>query len=378
VAWAAMALAVLSKGLVGIVFAGAAVFFVMALGRDLSILKRMQWGRGLAVFLVIAAPWFVLVSRANPEFAQFFFVHEHFTRFLTKEHRRVEPWWFFIPILVAGFLPWMIALPAAAMHAWRSEAGLRFQPLRLALAWSAFIVVFFSASGSKLPAYILPAFPPLALVLGRYLVDAPERRLARWTALVVPLAGVLVGVAWRAPQMTSDPWARALYQDAHAWVIAAALVLLAASVLATVMLWRGRRWPAMVTLACASVLLIGCLEKAYSHLTPRQSGYGVAQLMKPYAGPGTRVYSVGYYDQTVPFYLGRPVTLVEYVDEFETGLKAEPGLAIAKLADFPAEWLRQGDALAIMHPGSFAQMRAAGLPMQVLHTDPRRVLVRKP
>jgi hypothetical protein len=104
----------------------------------------------------------------------------------------------------------------------------------------------------------------------------------------------------------------------------------------------------------------------------------VAQVMKPYAGPGTRVYSVGYYDQTVPFYIGRPVTLVEYVDEFETGLRAEPGLAIAKLADFPAEWLRQGDALAIMHPGSFAQMRAAGLPMQVLHTDPRRVLVRKP
>jgi 4-amino-4-deoxy-L-arabinose transferase-like glycosyltransferase len=377
-AWAAMALAVLSKGLVGIVFAGAAVFFAMALGRDVSILGRMRWGWGLAIFLAIAAPWFILVSRANPEFAQFFFIHEHFTRFLTKEHRRVEPWWFFIPILAAGFLPWMFALPAAAMHAWRGESGQRFQPLRLALLWAGFIVAFFSASGSKLPAYILPAFPPLALVLGRYLVDAPERRLARWMWPVIALSAVLAGVAWRAPQMTRDPWARALYQDAYVWAVVAALVLLAASVIAAVLLWRGRRWPALVTTAFASVLLIGCLERAYEHLAPRQSGYGVAQAMKPYAGPATRVYSVGYYDQTVPFYLGRTVTLVEYVDEFETGLKAEPARSIAKLADFPAEWLRPGEALAIMHPGSFEQMRAAGLPMQVLHTDPRRVLVRKP
>ncbi|HEX7605061.1 MAG TPA: phospholipid carrier-dependent glycosyltransferase, partial [Usitatibacter sp.] len=77
-AWAAMALAVLSKGLVGIVFAGAAVFFAMVLGRDLSILKRMRWGWGLAIFMAIAAPWFVAVSSANPEFAHFFFIHEHF------------------------------------------------------------------------------------------------------------------------------------------------------------------------------------------------------------------------------------------------------------------------------------------------------------
>ena len=114
-------------------------------------------GDGASLFLAIAAPWFVAVSRANPEFAQFFFVHEHFQRFLTTEHRRVAPAWFFIPILFAGFLPWMIALPAAIAHAWRREAGAAFQPLLL--LWSAFILAFFSASSSKLPAYILPAFP---------------------------------------------------------------------------------------------------------------------------------------------------------------------------------------------------------------------------
>src|SRR5665213_454617 len=99
--WAAMALAVLSKGLVGIVFAGAAVFFQCVLQRDLGAVRRLGWAYGVPIFAVIAAPWFIAVSRANPEFAHFFFVHEHFERFLTTEHRRVEPWWFFIPIVAA-------------------------------------------------------------------------------------------------------------------------------------------------------------------------------------------------------------------------------------------------------------------------------------
>jgi hypothetical protein len=100
--------------------------------------------------------------------------------------------------------------------------------------------------------------------------------------------------------------------------------------------------------------------------------------MKPLIAPGTRIFSVGYYDQTLPFYIGRAITLVNYVDEFETGLKAESGSDIPRLADFPAQWLRPGEALAIMHPGSFEEMKTAGLPMQVLYSDPRRVLVRKP
>ncbi len=177
-AWAAMALAVLSKGLIGIVFPAAAIFLYCVMRRDLAILRRLEWLRGALVFLALAAPWFVLVSLANPEFARFFFIHEHFQRFLTQSHRRVEPAWYFVPVLAVGFLPWVFALPSAIAQAWRSEAGARGpQPLRLLLAYSAFVVVFFSASGSKLPAYILPAFPPLALAIGRYLAQAPPRRL---------------------------------------------------------------------------------------------------------------------------------------------------------------------------------------------------------
>ena len=378
VAWAAMALAVLSKGLVGIVFAGAAVFFRIVLSNRWSILKRMHWAPGVPLFLAIAAPWFVLVSRANPEFAHFFFVHEHFQRFFTTAHRREEPLWYFLPIMAIGFLPWMFAMPAAILHAWRSEAGAAFQPMRLALLWSGFVVLFFSISGSKLPAYVLPAFPPLALVLGRYLAEGPIRRLAWWTALAVPVGMALFWVAWKAPSRANDAWNEQMYLAALPWMLGAAVVLTAALVIGTSLLRRGRRWVAVAVIAIASVLMIECLEDAYEAFSPRQSGFEVAQKMKPYLRPETRIYSVNIYDQTVPFYIARTITLVNYHDEFETGMQAEPDRVLWAEDGFDDVWLRPGDALAIMQPGTFEKFRAWGLPMQVLHEDPRRVLVRKP
>jgi len=376
--WAAMALAVLSKGLVGIVFAGAAVFFAMALRRNLSILGRMHWGWGLAIFLVIAAPWFILVSRANPEFARFFFIHEHFERFLTHEHRRVQPWWSFIPIVLVGFLPWMVALFPAVVTSWRAESGARFQPLRLALLWSAFIFLFFSASGSKLPAYVLPLFPALALALGHYLATAPPRRLALWLAVVAPVGIAIAVAAMGLPDSAHDAWTRALNEKAQPWAFAAAAILMVSCLSFAWMLFKGHRWAGLVGVACATVMIVACLENGYEELSPRQSGKDAARTMAPLATAGTRLYSVSHYDQSLPFYLGRTLTLVNYVDEFETGQKAEPGCCIAKLDDFPAEWLRPGEALAIMQPGSYEKLKALGLPMQVLHDDPRRVLVRKP
>ena len=378
VAWASMALAVLSKGLVGIVFAGAAVFFVMVFSRSLSVLGRMRWGWGLAIFLAIATPWFVLVSRDNPEFAHFFFVHEHFERFLTHEHRRVQPAWFFVPILLTGFLPWIPALFGAAWQAWRDRASPAGRLALVALAWSAFIFAFFSASGSKLPTYILPLFPALAFVLGRYLAVAPCRVLAISAWLFAALSVAILCAAAVLPDLTHDAWNRVLYTDARPAAVAAGAFLAIAAIRAALVLRREARWEAMTVAALGTVLALGCLGVAYNALTPRQSGRDVAAAMRPWLASNPRLYTVDYYDQTIPFYLGRTVTLVSYVDEFETGLAAEPGKSVARIADFAPEWLRPGDALAIMQPRAFAQMKELGLPMQVLHDDPRRVLVRKP
>jgi 4-amino-4-deoxy-L-arabinose transferase-like glycosyltransferase len=348
------------------------------LRRDPAPLKRLGWAYGVPVFLAIAAPWFVAVSSANPEFARFFFVHEHFERFLTHEARRVQPWWFFLPIVVFGFLPWAFALPAAIGHAWRREAGERFQPLRVLLLWCATVIVFFSISGSKLPAYVLPVFPFLAIVLGRYLAEAPPRRLALWAAwgasLAVPLAIAAAGM----DRGSHDAWTQAMYRAAQPWAYAGVAAYAAGGIAGALLLRAGRRWLGLIAIAAASLVVIDCIEGAYEQLTPRQSGWEVAQAMKPHLTPATRLYMVEHYDQTVPFYIRRTLTLVNYHDEFETGLKAEPERALPDLAKFEADWLRPGEAMAIMQPGTFDKLRRQGLPMRVLHEDPRRVLVRKP
>jgi 4-amino-4-deoxy-L-arabinose transferase-like glycosyltransferase len=378
VAWAAMALAVLSKGLIGIVFAGAAVFFQMVTSRSVSVLRRMQWLPGLALFLAIAAPWFVLVSRANPEFARFFFVHEHFERFLTHEHRRVEPWWFFLPIVVAAFLPWAFALPAAVRASWRAERGATPQPLRVALLVAGFIVLFFSASGSKLPAYVLPAIPLLALPIGRYLAQAPVKRLAAYALAGVPIGVALLVAAYMTPGTSKEPWVRDLNLAAQPFAYAAAAAFTAGAIAGAWLLRVGKRWSALALVAIANVIFVGGLIEAYRVFSPRQSDRDAARVVAPYVQPSTRLYSVKIYDQSLPFYLGRTLRLVSYVDEFETGMKAEPGIALGSVDDFRTEWLRPGDAVAIIQPGVFEELQRQALPMEVIHRDPKRVLVRKP
>ncbi|WP_374682925.1 ArnT family glycosyltransferase, partial [Accumulibacter sp.] len=117
-AWGALALAVLSKGLVALVLVGAALVGYTLLNRDLSPWRRLAPLSGLALFLLVAAPWFVAVSLANPEFPQFFFIHEHFERFLSTVHRRNEPGWYFLAVYALGALPWSLLLVHTLLKSW--------------------------------------------------------------------------------------------------------------------------------------------------------------------------------------------------------------------------------------------------------------------
>jgi 4-amino-4-deoxy-L-arabinose transferase-like glycosyltransferase len=117
-------------------------------------------------------------------------VHEHWERFFLKTHDREGPWYYFFAMLVPGIMPWLGALPQALFNAARRERGATFQPRLLLLIWAVFIFFFFSYSNSKLPGYILPIFPALALLLGAYL----DRRLAPAAQIAAGLLAA-IGVA---------------------------------------------------------------------------------------------------------------------------------------------------------------------------------------
>lgn len=376
--WAAMAGAVLSKGLVGLVIPGATLVLYSLISRDALIWRRMQWLSGLVIFLMLAAPWFIAVSLRNPGYAEFFFIHEHFTRFLTKVHGREGAWWFFLPLLVGGLMPWTALLPAMLRQGWQRSAG-RFQPGRVLLIWSVFVLVFFSASSSKLPSYILPMFPALALLGAAWIVQRPARSLRAVVALPLVLSlGLIVAAVVFArrsggslPPEILEPMARA--------VLVAAVVLLVGALLSGWAVMRERRLPAVAALAAGGLLAaaIGTAgHEAYG--IELKSAKRLAAALAPHLEASTEVFTVRDYDQTLPFYLGRNVILVDYVDEFEFGQKAEPGVSIPSLEEFAARWQTAPRAAASIPLDQFASLQAAGLPMKEVFRDRKRVAVVKP
>lgn len=168
--YVATALAVLTKGPVAIVLTGAIIIAFIALRWDLGALRWALSPLNIGLFLLIAVPWFVLVSRRNPEFVEFFVVKQHVARFLTPDEHQ-QPLWFFVPIVWAGMLPWSAFLLAPRRLA-RFGARLmtrRTSPAALfCVLWAAIVFTFFSLSGSKLATYILPMFCPLALLAARF------------------------------------------------------------------------------------------------------------------------------------------------------------------------------------------------------------------
>jgi len=375
-AWAAMGFAFLSKGLIGFMMPAGAMVVYALIHRDLSFLKRLNAPAGIVLMLVIALPWIVAVSIANPEFARFFFIHEHFERFLTQVHHRTAPWWYFVPILLAGMLPWTTMLGQSLIAAWKrdaSEGG--FKARRFLLIYAAVTFLFFSVSQSKLPSYILPIFPALALLTGEWLSRVRGRTLAWLIVPVILLALVCALASPYAVHLGSEKVPAALYLDFRNWLLAGALALLAASCLSLALAWRERVEAAVVALCTGGLLLVQLAMTGHEALSPSFSTSHVAKIIRPLLTPDTPFYSVRTYEHTLPFYIQRTVTLVDYGDELEFGLQQEPQLEIPTMSEFEARWRHNVKALAIMGPDVYRELTGHALPMRLLYADARRVIV---
>ena len=320
----AAALATLSKGLIGFVIPGAVIFFFLLFARRWRLLLRVPWLTGVGLFLLVAAPWHVLAARRNPEFLWYYFVHEHWLRYTTPEANRQEPFWYFAAVLALGMLPWAGLLPAAG-RLFRGAGRLRDRPGLIFLAcWAGFILLFFSASQSKLAPYILSAFPPIAVLIALAIDLAvnKESRLRAWVraggvagALAIAvLSGVLLWASLgRMPRLSTD-FVPALF--------AFALPALAAALLAGVWWWRhgATRPRSVMALAAASALIVGCLWSAGPRVAANRSSERMARALAPRLAPGDEVYSYHCYPQTLPVYLRRLVGVVSFQGELEFGI----------------------------------------------------------
>lgn len=388
-AWAGLALAMLAKGLAAIVLTATALGLYMLVQRDFSPLRRMHFTTGVPLFLLIAAPWFVIVQLRNPEFAGFFFVHEHFSRFLTTVHRRAGPVWYFAPYVLLALLPFLLSSRDALRRAWRQapSADNGFSAERFLLAWCAGTLLFFSVSQSKLPPYILPIMPALAVLLAPALrVDAGALRRATWvqTGLLLLLAIGLAGDHLRGGEVFAPLLV--------GWTVVAALAAVAP------LLWApratmpdiasaggppagaapaavapvGRAW---LPLAIAAIVGWQALIVAYSHRPPLRTARDLVAAIRPQVGPATELFSVRQYRHSASFYLGRTLRIVDYTGELEFGLGREDRGQIADLDAFRRVWQQSTDAVAFIDPPTFVELQRSGFPARQLAADSRSVVV---
>ncbi len=367
--YASAALATLAKGLIGIAIPGLVIVLWLALTSRWRELRRLRLVPGTLLFLALAAPWHLLVQLRNPEWAAFYFIHEQFLRFTTTIHRREEPFWFYVPILVFGLLPWSALAPAALSRWWRDRAlssrSPQWEAGLFCVLWAGVVVGFFSLSGSKLATYVVPALPPLALLIGAEL--AREARL-RWAEAWV-IAGtctVLAAALALAPGFAAERAGLRLAIE-HAglwrWLLAASLVGIGA---ASILAWRlPRRGLGIAAATAGALLVLAGAATTYNH---ERSVESLARVLAPRLAAGDLVASYRCYPQDLAPYLGRRIATVDWLGELEFGASVEDQSAwLLNRATFEQRWNGPGIVYSVSRTEVYPELeRASANPPTVL------------
>ena len=164
----ACALGMLSKGLIGIALPGLVLFIWLLWTRQFKKVLYLPWFSGLALFALIALPWFIVAQQTYPGLFDYMFVGQQFNRYTAATYNNPQPWWFYLAVLALILFPWALF----SLREIRIRGGQRLarNPLlagpwrSLCWCWVLAILVFFSLPHSKLVGYILPVLPPLALL----------------------------------------------------------------------------------------------------------------------------------------------------------------------------------------------------------------------
>ena len=196
---AGMALATMTKGLIGFLLPGAAFVIWLLVRRDAEALRGVPWAAFVSIFLALVLPWHIAAWRAHGNwFLSEYIVRQHFARFLGQDFGHQSPFWYYLPVLLLSTFPWCALMLVAwwrGVRAWRSEKSSLDCVMAMWALWALVVFLFFSLSGSKLPNYILPALPALALLVAWRLesVWQDKRGLSIFEVTGLSAPGLLLG-----------------------------------------------------------------------------------------------------------------------------------------------------------------------------------------
>lgn len=321
--YAFMGFGMLTKGLISIVFPCGIIFWYALCTKRPRLFLKLFYLPGILLFLVIAVPWYYMVCQRNPDFFYFFFIREHFLRFATKMHERFHPWYYFVPVLLAGTMPW-----TGFLLTFFSKKGILRRPgtlrhrqdiLFLGL-WAGLIYVFYSISDSKLPTYILPCWLPLSVLLAASLERC--RREKNWLCHSFFVNSVLCllftagGIAYL---MHTDFLTVPDFLKNGGLLIASLLV----GTLAACWSYKKRRsfFAVFLILSCMAYGFGLGAHQVQGQIHDHQSAYQVSQDIKTlHPSEDTPIIMYGSFIPGLVYYLDRPVAAANFMGELEFGI----------------------------------------------------------
>ena len=312
----ACAAGTLTKGPIAFVLPALIAAVYLTLARSW---RTVAWGKVLAgavVYAAVAAPWFVLMEMRFPGFAEYAFLRENLERYAGRFHDRPNPL-FYLPVVFIGFFPWHESVVLLARrHGKGLMARLRQgggSPALFLFVWAAVVLAFFSLGRGKLPAYVLPAFPPLALLIGRVWAEAAGGKddvaTERWQrgvnlrlAVLLGVGGLIAAAAFTvAVRLGELPAAQAL--PAGIWLTS---MLVAAGALCFTAFRRGSRRAHFAAMALTSVLLTVGWTQSAGHVLQGWNLEPVTARIARLAGPDDLVVTFEAHDMSgFPFHVGQ-------------------------------------------------------------------------
>jgi 4-amino-4-deoxy-L-arabinose transferase-like glycosyltransferase len=364
IAYVAMGLAVMTKGPVGAALPILSILIWLALNRELrGAIARFHAILGLTLVALIAAPWFVAMTMREPGFADFYFVGEHLRRAFVTDYSHSEAFYYYLPVLAIGLLPWSLLVPFLT---WRA---LPRNPARSFCVVAASVtVVAFSCASAKLIPYILPAVPPIAVLIADGLVSlawptaesraalrVPDSRILLESGPMLALLGAGVIVAAIEASHFRTPYVTA----ARPAMFAIGAMLFAGGAFTTAM-FATRRTAAglgaiVVTLALA--LIAGGWARLETE--PLRSYAGLSRAIAADA-PDAAIICYHRYVQSLPFYNRRRVILVGGRTELDFGARLDPDASewfLNNDEQMFRRWEQPGPVVIVLDGGDLARMK---------------------
>ena len=323
--YAAIGLATLCKGPVGLVLPLTVVGSFTLKDGGLRSLRRLRPVLGLAVFAMVVLPWYAYAAwRTGGSSLREFILRDNVGRYLAPLQHHAGPFWIYVPALFVAFLPWSVFLPGALRAPERGAA------YRLTVLWAAIPLVFFSFAATKLPHYLLPIFPALSILVGaawdRKPSPEPSQSLTPALSFLVLLtslfpAGILLmSIRW--PELTSPT------------LVASAAVLPAGALVGLTL--RRSRTAVFRALVATMVLFVWLLAGvAMPSLDEERVVKSIGLLVRETGALPT--YSYGFFEPGLDFYAGRTIARIDTPRQVALMAKTLPGFAlIAKEGDLDA------------------------------------------